>query len=87
MRNDPEKLHAVLYAGRLRPGPKGCVEIAAPGDGDAELRQSRLYRGSGIDQVFEPLLLDETPDGDDDGYIIRDPQECSSLAPARPRSA
>ena len=47
VRNDAEKLHAVPHAGGLRPRPKGCVEIAVPGDGDAErwaLRPSAWQR-------------------------------------------
>ena len=82
VRNDTEKLHAVAHAGSLRPGPKRCVEIAVSRDGDAQLRLLRFQRGSGVDQIFESLFLDETADGEDQRYIIRDAEQFSA---ARPR--
>ena len=82
VRDDAEKLHGFADAGGLRPGAKRCFEIAVAGNGDAQPRVLRFQRGSGVDQIFESLFLDEAADGKNERYIIRDAEH---FAAARAR--
>ena len=73
MRDDPEKLHAIADAGGLRPRPKGCLEIALAGNGDAELRDGRAFNAAAASIKYSnPFFLTRRPTAKTSGYIIRD---------------